>query len=617
MQSLAEAHEAEFDEAAAAAREWVESQGLEWNADEFYGIDHPRSLEELEDTYGSAAAAGSEGQELPDGGDGASAGGRAGDSEGGGGQGGRAAGDAGRAEPAAAGSEPGGAGRGGQPAEPAGPNQPFSGSADGLIDKAGNIRLDNLNQPEDVNTVIREAAADNDDFLGARRGVVSDAQVLDLADALGMRPADLNARKIGEAFNAEQVVAARKLLIQSAQTVRDLMAKAADGSDADVLAYAEAKQRHLMIQEQVAGITAEAGRALRAFRMIGQDGEAAKSLGDFLQASTGRTLNQMRREAKAGVLLDTPQQVSKFLADSKKPSFGDMLLEYWINGLISGPATHTTYAIGNAMLAVWKAAPETAAAAAIGKVRAALGDTGARVEAGEVQAGLYGLMKGQRDGVRAAWKAAKTGLTTDLPGEGENAAQASFLAMQTPRGAIPGRLGDVVRLPSRGVATIHSYFRAIGYAQAIAQLAYRQAVSEGLGDAALAARVSDLTMNPPAAMMEAARTAATDQTLMNSGGPLTQKVSELTNLPFESFGGFPVLKLIDPFVKIGANVMGQALLERSPLGLLDRGIRENLMGKNGPVTRDSQLARIGVGSALGVVTLGLAVQGLVDRWRAH
>jgi hypothetical protein len=492
-------------------------------------------------------------------------------------------------------------------AEPAGPEQPFARSDDGLIDKAGNIRLDNLNQPEDVNTVIREAAEASGDHIEARRGVISDQHVLDLADALGMQPSDLNARKLGQAFNAEQVMAARKLLIQSAQSVRDAMAKAANGSDADVMVYAEARARHLMIQDQVAGITAEAGRALRAFRSIGEEGAQTKALGDFLQGATGKTLFQLRREAKAGMLLDTPQQVSKFTRDSAKPTFGDMALEYWINGLISGPATHTTYAIGNSLLALWKAVPETAVAAAIGKLRG--GD--ARVYAGEVNAQVYGLMKGQRDGVRAAWKAAKTGLTAELPGEGEAGAQTSMLAMQGPQGAIPGKLGAVIRLPSRGVATIHSYFRAIGYSQGIAQLAYRQAAKEGLDGQAFAARVADLTTNPPAEMMEQARLGATDQTLMNQGGDLTRKVSDLFDHRFASAGGFPLLKLIDPFVKIGANVMSQALMERSPLGVLNADIRANLMGRNGPIARDTQIARIGVGSALGATVIGMASQGLI------
>ena len=608
MRSQEEAHEAAFGEFAAEAREDAESRMGHWDSDAFYGIDGPRTEAELEAGYDGQADAAGPARQGPEGsGDAGPAGRSAADGEEGGGPRDGGAGDAGRPRQAIS-QPPAGGERSAGNDGAASANRPFGRSDDGLIDKAGNIRLDNLNQPESVNAVIREAAAANNDFIDARRGVISDQQVLDLADALGMQASDLNARKIGQAFNAEQVVAARKLLIQSAQAVRDAMAKAATGSDADVMAYAEAADRHRMIQEQVSGITAEAGRALRAFRAIGEEGQQTKALGDFLQASTGKTLFQMRREAQAGMLLDTPEQVSKFMQDTAKPTFGDMALEYWINGLISGPATHTTYAIGNALLALWKAVPETAVAAAIGKLRGGA----ERVYAGEVNAQLYGLVKGQRDGVKAAWKAAKSGLTSELPGEGEAEAQTSMLAAQPrPGGAIPGKLGEVIRLPSRGVATIHSYFRAIGYEQSIAQQAYRQAAAEGLDGDAFAARVQQLTTNPPPEMMEAARQGATDQTLMNQGGELTQKVGDLFDHRFASLGGFPALKLIDPFVKIGANVMSQALMERSPLGVLNADIRANLMGRNGPIARDTQIARIAVGSALGATAIGLAMQGLI------
>jgi hypothetical protein len=357
---------------------------------------------------------------------------------------------------------------------PGSPNARFEPADTRLVDKAGNIRLDNLGTPEDVNSVIREAADANEGFIEARRGVISDAQILDLADALGMDASELSTRKLGQAFNAEQIIAARKLLIQSATAVRDAMAKAATGTDADVMAFAEARQRHLMIQEQVSGITAEAGRALRAFHNLAGQAEAVQ-IGAFLQQATGKTLYQMRRMAQLGSALPTPQGVSQFVRNSAKPNFGDMILEYWINALISGPATHTTYSVGNALLALNKAGPETAAAAAIGSIRAAFGSGGPRVYWGEVPAQLYGLMKGVRDGVVAAWDAARTGQTTLLPGElaAMTARQVQTSLMINPKTAIPDftvgglpvPLGTVIRLPSRGVAIIHSFFRAMNYSR--------------------------------------------------------------------------------------------------------------------------------------------------------
>jgi hypothetical protein len=50
---------------------------------------------------------------------------------------------------------------------------------------------------------------------------------MELADALGMDFQRLNQRKIGDAFNAEQIMAARKLLIESATEVSAAMKRAA------------------------------------------------------------------------------------------------------------------------------------------------------------------------------------------------------------------------------------------------------------------------------------------------------------------------------------------------------------------------------------------------------
>lgn len=486
--------------------------------------------------------------------------------------------------------------------EPVGPNAKFTEPDSDLVDKAGNIRIDNLNTPEDVSEVIRESARIRGDFVPERRGVISDAQAFDLADALGMDADKLNLRKIGQAFNSEEILAARKLLIQSATTVRDAMTKAVEGSDADVMAYAEAKARHLMIQGHVAGVTAEAGRALRAFREL-EGSQETKVLGEFLETATGKTLFQLRAEANAGRSLETPQQISKFMQDSQKPKFSDMLLEYWVNGLISGPATHTTYSVGNALMAMWKAVPETGVASLIGVARKALGDETPRVMPGEVGAQLYGMLKGSREGIVAAGQAARTGMTTLLPGE-----EHADFSIQQGAGAIPGKLGTVIRLPSRAVATIHSFFRAVGYSQAKASLAYRAASEEGLAGDAFARRVAELSTNPPEDMMATAREQSTEQTLMGKGGEFTQWLAMLSNKPIL---GVPLLKFVMPFVKIGSNIMSQALLERTPLGVFDKDIRGNILGHNGPVARDTQIARIAVGSALGATAVGLAAQGLV------
>lgn len=553
------------------------------------------------------------------------------------------------------------------------PTTLFGSRESPFLDKAGNIRLDNLTNSQDVAQAIRAAADENNDFIGDRRGVVTDGQVMDLADALGMDAAKLNTRKIGQAFNAEQIIAARKLLIQSATEVSSAMKRAAekDSTDEDVLAYAMAKDRHQMIQGQVAGITAEAGRALRAFRSIAGQ-ETAQGVDQFIRSATGKTLFQLREEAKLGSSLDSPDKVSKFLNDAQKRTFGRMILEYWINGLISGPATHTTYMIGNTILALEKAGPETAAASMIGALRKRFGREGETVRLGEVSAQLKAMGQGIPGGVEAAIEAMRSGVTTRLPGEnirpgmpfsgdtqlitakeatnepvtwadvgaqtfgivrglrdgfisGAGLLKAGgvegsplFGLKYQPTGAIPDiavrgmnvlPLGTAVRLPSRFIASIHSFFRSVNYSMDKASQAYRIASNEGLSGTAFDARVGEIRQNPSDEVMERARGNATELTLMGKGSQFVQALSRLTNTEIM---GFPVLKFIDPFVHIAGNIIDQSIVQRTPVGILAPEIRADLMGKNGNVAQDTAMARMLVGTALSVTFGGLAAEGIAS-----
>lgn len=473
--------------------------------------------------------------------------------------------------------------------------------------------------------------------------------MLDLADALGMDASPVLKRKLGEAFNAEQVVQARKLLIQSAVGVRDAAAKAASGADADVIAFSEAVTRHRMIQEQVSGITAEAGRALRAFRAMEGSTEAGQ-VADILKETTGRTLFQMRKQAQQIAGLETSAQVSGFITNANKPGLGAMTLEVFKNWLISGPITHTTYAIGNTALALYKAVPETLAQAALGAAREAVTGGGAsRVRFGEVPAQLYAMFKGQRDGWRAAADSFKAGQTMALPHEMldslTKAERARFDSL-TASGAtyeqamdrlgiqvgqttpftnttavpnfkvwsVPIPLGSIVRAPGeRMVAPIHSYFRTIGYLQGVARLAYRQAADEGIIGDAFTSRVADLTRQPSEQMMAAARHEATEQTLMGKGGNFTKKITALVNVEpnLPLLGPTKPLAFIDPFVHVSANILEQSVLSRGLLGPLTERMRADMSGRNGPLAQDDAFARFGLGTSLTVVGGGLAMEGLI------
>lgn len=568
-----------FDTAAAEARE-----------EGYLAHGEPRTLEELENAYRQEIDTRSAGEGPGDGAGPGPATGRAGDSEGGTGPRGGGAGPTGRSGEAP-GTAQGGAEGVGRSEQPTAPGERFGTPDGGFVDKAGNIRLDLLGQPESVNAAIREAAEANNDFVTARRGVLSDATVLDLADALGMDASTLNRRAIGEAFNAEEVVASRKLLIQSATEVRDAMQKAATGSDADVMAYAEAKMRHQMIQEQVAGITAEAGRALRAFRDMSslEGAREAAAMGDFLKDATGRTLFQLREEAQRGLQLDTPQQLSKFIHDSRRATAVEMGMEVWVNALLSGPMTHATNMVSNALVSLYSI-PETAVAGGVGAVRRSFGGTEG-VYAGEASARLWGVMQGAQDGVRAGWSTFKA---EDMIGS----------KLEQPRfKAVPGPVGTAVRLPGRMLSAEDAAFKALAYRQQVNALAYRQATREGLTGEAFSARLSDLMQNPTEAMMADATKSAFYQTFNNELGETGRAIQMFAN-------SHPLVKLVIPFIRTPLNIVKFAQ-ERSLFGLFSSEVRANLSGVNGAAAMDTQVARIALGTAVSVSAVGLAAQGLL------
>jgi hypothetical protein len=486
---------------------------------------------------------------------------------------------------------------------PVSPGEPFKRADTGLVDKAGNIRLDNLSTAEDVNKAIRDAAETNNDFIDARRGVVTDGQVLELADALGMDAGQLNQRKLGQAFNAEQIMAARKLLIQSATTVRDAMIKAATGSEADILAYAAAKDRHQMIQSHVAGITAEAGRALRAFRKLEGQQEAAQ-LDAFLKDNTGKTLFQLQREAQLGMQLDTPAQVSKFINDSSKPTWKDMVIEAWMASLLSGLKTHMANITGNTISGLWRPL-ETVTAAGIGKARNLITGSQDRVLFGEAAAELFGMVHGSKEGVVAAYKAFKS--------EEPQMTSTRQIEQGNPR-ALPSATvnlfgremeigGKQLRIPLRLLGAEDEFFKSVAFRGDISRQAYATAAKENLPGERMSARVAELVLNPTEEMIAHAKEVADYQTFQTPLGKVGRSVQNFANSHL-------LAKFIVPFVRTPINLLKYAG-ERTPLGFFAQEVRDNLSGKNGNVARDTQIARITLGTMAGIAAFEMAANGYI------
>lgn len=530
---------------------------------------------------------------------------------------------------------------------PEGPNTPSQPASD-LVDKAGNIRLENLTDQDSV----RNAMMDAYHFAPEKftHDTVTDTEISSLAQSMGVADRELNLEALKDAARrdnmplAARIKIARQMLVEQAKVARDAMAKAGNGTTEDLKAFADARQRFLMIAESVSMITNEWGRAGRAFRDISHEEiTQAEELRELFQNTTGMTENEIRKMAQEGGKLRKPGQAAQFIQDSQKPDFGDKIVWYRVNALISGPFTHARYAVGNFLNAVVDPLVKTPVAATIGALR---GDAD-RVYFGEIGAQMFAIGKGSTDGLRAAVEAWKDNLSPPLPGERQ----------MVHRGFQPtSTIGKIYGTPGRSVSAIHSFFKSLRYEQNIQALAYRQAMSEGLNGAGRDARIADLTMRPTQDMMDLAtnkdplRTLAYEQGVKEglTGGRLNSRMEELQENPtpemkelatkasiikeatgeslkqvymaptnYDSFlgrvGGAinqnAFVKCMIPFMKIGTQIEAQALLEGTPLGLANKSIRDNLLYRNGGAKGDMAVAKAGTGVALMGATVYLASQG--------
>lgn len=467
-------------------------------------------------------------------------------------------------------------------------------------ERAGNINLKKIEDGEDVKDVIRAAASVSDDFMEQRRGVVSHQQTGELADALGMTPTELAKTKAGTAFNAHEIDAAVDLMVNSAADVRNLVIKADKGSDAAMLDLVEGVTRHLAIQESVAGVTAEAGRALNILKKQRKATLDAEGIENLLAGTRGRQgVQEMIDQLKH---LNNTKQITKYLKKRAKATSGDMLVEAWINGLLSGPQTHLTNILSNTIVASLVAPVEALAGAAISTARGAKGAD--KIFWGEASQRLYGFVQGGLDGLRPAWKAFRSEEFSSVHTKVEQPRQKAIPSATIKIGERKFEVGGKqFRIPGRALTAMDELFKSIGYRSEMNAQAYRIAATEGLKGQARAARIAELIENPTAAMQKVAGETAAYQTFTKPLGETGQFVQKISN-------SHPLLKIPFTFVRTPTNILKYAG-ERTILSVFSKKVRGKLLGKKGTVAQSEQMARVIVGSAIAGGAYSLAQNGLI------
>jgi hypothetical protein len=470
---------------------------------------------------------------------------------------------------------------------------------------AKNINLSRIETTDDIKELIDAVGeADAVNINAARREEIANVDLPRLADDLNMTVDELMARRQGEAFNAEQILASRKILVASGENLVRLGKEARGGDEQALAIFKRAMSQHQAIQQQVAGMTAEAGRALQSFNVIAASSrEQERLIKEALEAAGGA--DQVKATADMISQLDDVSKLNKFVDEAGKATNFDMFYTVWINALLSSPPTHIVNIVSNAATAILSVGER--------KVASLLGES---IPPGESTAQLKGMVEGAKDGVRLAWHTFKTNEPFDVMDKLEVIERKPISAKNLELSGNAGRyadfVGNLVTSPGRLLSTADTFFKSVGYRMELHAQAYRTAFGEGLEGKALQERVAGIIHSPPEniklAAVDASRyqtfTNALDDTKIGTVGELGKFGESLRR--GKKIG--PYARVIIPFVRTPTNIASYAL-ERTPLAFASRSVREDIAA--GGARRDLALGKIAVGSTIMAISSDMAMQGQI------
>ncbi len=281
-----------------------------------------------------------------------------------------------------------------------------------------------------------------------------------------------------------------------------LMAKGDKATPDDLAAFLGQVERVSNVQAAFLGQRADVARALNALKSTKRDAERSQAIIDAIN-SYGGEKNVSKLVEMLGEY-DNPAQAIKFAKEATKATKWEMVVEAWKAGLVSGLRTNEVNFLSTAAFTSLRLPTE-----AIASMYGLMSKAEDKVVMAEIPARIMGMISGVRDGFKAAGAVLRTG---------DNIMTEKTDTFQP---AIPGKLGEVVRLPFRFLSASDVLLKTINSRGELYALATKQATQEGLrfGSQEHFGRVADIVANPSEAMRTAAQEAAARYTFNRPLGP--------------------------------------------------------------------------------------------------
>lgn len=483
--------------------------------------------------------------------------------------------------------------------------------------------------PEDIDKVINTTSEIfAKEMTSAKRGVLADEAVNDMASRINIAP-DLLRARAGQTFNAEQLVAARHLLVRSATKLQEISTKVKEmpaGVEDDrlLLEFRNQLATHAAIQMRLKAAQTETARALRSFRLP-VDGSTGLSdpqqIAGLLQEMGGR--GNLKDLAVAYGKLTTDQQ-ARFvdLAGTTSQQLGKVWREMYVSSLMYSPATVERAFFGNMILSLARSA-DTAFAGTVGKavdqifVTPVVGSRSSdEVYAAEAVVELanffYSIPNGLKAGLKAfADEAPVYNMGRDLDKVPDPALSAKLFAdPNTPTAHAVDFLGKAVRLPFRAMLAIDEMSKAQIAQMEVRRLAARDAllaIQNGMdSEKAMDAMAMQIT-NPDPRIIERVNQAVLDGTLQSELGSFGNALQKLRN--DLNFDYAPIGTVLAPFIKTVINAQKQMLARTPVMNLALKEVRDDLAA--GGARRQMALGKMSQGAAFMGMGYYLALDGTI------